>query len=92
MAQYRLTVGDLYSDITDQELDQIVSETKLLFPNSGFRMMQGHLLNQGYRISQVRIKDSLQRVDSDGVAIRWSSAIERRKYKVKSPLSLHVAY
>ena len=69
IAQYGLTVGDLYSDVTDQELDQIVSETKLLFPNSGFRIMQGHLLNQGYRISQVRIKDSLQRVDSDGVAI-----------------------
>lgn len=88
MTQYGLTVGSLYSNITDQELDQVVSQIKVLFPNSGFRMMQGHLFNQGYRVSQIRIQDSLQRVDPDGVAIRWSTAIERRKYRVKSPLSL----
>ena len=88
MTQYGLNISSLYTDITDQELDRVVSETKVLFPNSGFRMMQGHLLNQGYRITQARIQESLQRVDSDGVAIRWSSAIERRKYRVKAPLSL----
>ena len=88
MTEYGLSIGSLYSDVTDQELDQVVSETKVLFPNSGYRMMQGHLLNQGYRITQARIQDSLQRVDSDGIAIRWSTAIERRRYKVKVPLSL----
>ena len=88
MTEYGLSIGSLYSDVTDQELDQVVSETKVLFPNSGYRMMQGHLLNQGYRITQARIQDSLQRVDSDGIAIRWSTAIERRRYKVKAPLSL----
>ena len=88
MTEYGLSIGSLYSDVTDQELDQVVSETKVLFPNSGYRMMQGHLLNQGYRITQARIQDSLRRVDSDGIAIRWSTAIERRRYKVKAPLSL----
>ena len=88
MTEYGLSIGSLYSDVTDEELDQVVSEIKVLFPNSGYRMMQGHLLNHGYRVAQARIQDSLQRVDSDGVVIRWSAAIERRRYRVKSPLSL----
>ena len=88
MTQYGLTVGSLYSDVSDQELDSIVSRIKILFPNCGFRMMQGHLLTQGHRVSQARVRESLQRIDPDGVAIRWSATIERRTYKVQSPLSL----
>ena len=56
MTEYGLSIGSLYSDVTDQELDQVVSETKVLFPNSGYRMMQGHLLNQGYRITKLAFK------------------------------------
>lgn len=88
MAQYGLTIGSLYSDVTDQELNSIVSQIKVIFPNSGFRMMQGHLFNQGHRVSQARIRESLRRIDPDGVAIRWSTAIERRTYRVQSPFSL----
>lgn len=88
MTEYGLSIGALYSDISDFELDSIVSRIKVLFPNCGYRLMGGHLLSQGYRISQVRIKDSLNRVDPEGIAIRWSAAIERRRYRVQSPLSL----
>ena len=88
MTQYGLTIGSLYSDITDQELDSVVSQIKVLFPNCGFRMMQGHLFTQGHRVSQARVRESLQRIDPDGVAIRWSATIERRRYRVQSPLSL----
>ena len=88
MTQYGLTIGSLFSDITDQDLDSIVSQIKVLFPNCGFHMMQGHLFNQGHRISQARIRESLQRIDPDGVAIRWSATIECRAYRVQSPLSL----
>jgi len=88
MTEYGLSVGALYSDITDLELDSIVKQIKLLFPNCGYRLMGGHLLSQGYRISQGRIKDSLNRVDPEGIAVRWSVAVERRRYKVQSPLSL----
>ena len=88
MAEYGLSVGALYSDISDQELDSTIQEIKVLFPNSGYRLVRGHLLSQGYRIPQVRIRDSLQRVDPEGTAIRWAVTIERRRYKVRSPLSL----
>ena len=88
MNEFGLSVTSLYSIITDQELDAIVSQIKIDFPNSGYRLMQGLLLHRGHRVTQARIRDSLQRVDPEGVAIRWSTTVQRRKYMVSSPLSL----
>ena len=88
MNEYGFSVTALYSSITDHELDAIVSQIKHEFPNSGYRLMHGHLLSRGLRVHQMRIRDSLHRVDPEGVAIRWGSALERRKYTVFSPLSL----
>ena len=88
MNEFGLSVTALYSSITDEELDSLVSRIKDEFPNCGSRLMQGHLLSRGHRISQARIREALHRVDPEGVAIRWSSAVVRRKYTVASPLSL----
>ena len=88
MTDYNLSVSAQYSQITDLELDAIVKDIKVSFPNCGYRLMLGHLLTRGYRITQVRIKEALHRVDPDGSAMRWAVAIERRKYKVMSPLAL----
>ena len=88
MTEYGLSIKALYSDITDHQLDSVVEEIKVLFPNSGYRLVKGHLLSQGYRISQLRIRESLQRVDPEGIVIRWAATIERRRYRVHSPLSL----
>ena len=38
-----LRVSDLYSALPDNELDIIVNEILIQFPNSGYRMMTGHL-------------------------------------------------
>ncbi len=78
----------LYSNISDQELDDIAKQIKIDFPNCGYRMMQGHLLRRGHRISHARIRDCLHRIDPEGVAIRWATTVQRRKYTVSSPLSL----
>ena len=88
MNDFGFTVTALYSSITDVELDLLVSQVKDEFPNCGTRLMHGHLLSRGHRITQARIRESLHRVDPEGVAIRWSSAVQRRKYAVASPLSL----
>ena len=88
MTDYNLSVSAQYSQITDQELDAIVKDIKIAFPNCGYRLMHGHLLTRGHRITQMRIKEALHRVDPDGSALRWAVAIERRKYKVMSPLAL----
>ena len=88
MSEFGLSVTALYSSITDQELDSLISQIKEKFPNCGAHLMHGHLLRHGHRISQARVREALHRVDPEGTAIRWSLAVQRRKYAVSSPLSV----
>ncbi len=88
MSAFGLSVTSLYSSISDQDLDSLVCQIKVNFPNCGYCLMYGHLLQQGHRVSQVHIREALHRVDPDGVAIRWAATVQRRKYTVASPLSL----
>ena len=68
MTEYGFSVTSLYANITDQELDRIVSEILAIVC---------HLLSRGLRIHQARVRASLHRVDPDGVVIRWASAVEQ---------------
>ena len=52
MNEFGFSVTTLYSNITDQELDSLVSQIKEEFPNCGSRLMHGHLLSRGHRITQ----------------------------------------
>ena len=87
MSEFGLSVSALYSFITDLELDELVSQIKCEFPNCGYRLLHGHLMSRSQRVSQARIRESLER-NPQGVAVRWSSAIQRREYAVLAPLSL----
>ena len=77
-----------YSMITDADLDEVVSEIKRFNPNCGSKKLFGYLAARGIRVRRQRLRDSLQRVDPVGVALRRCTAIRRRKYSVSSPLSL----
>lgn len=89
MTDYGLSVRMQYAVLTEQELDSIVSAIQEQFPMCGNRQMQGHLLSRGYRVQQVRIRESQRRVDPDGSVIRRLHVLNRRKYCVPSPLSLY---
>lgn len=41
---------DLYSALTDEELDRIVNEVHRRHPNTGYKLMRGHLNARGVRI------------------------------------------
>ena len=88
MSEYGLCVTALYSTITDQELDVLIAQIKHTFPNSGYRLMQAHLRREGHRVTQIRVRESMCRVDPEGSSLRWAVVIQRRKYSVASPLSL----
>ena len=60
MYEFGLSVTSLYSNITDQELDLFVQHIKLNFPNCGYRLMHGHLLQQGHRVSQICVRETTQ--------------------------------
>lgn len=88
MTDYRLSVKSCYSTLSDQELDQLVLQLKYDYPSSGYRVIDGILRSQGYRIQQNRIRSCMQRIDPNGAVVRWFDAIQRRTYRVQGPLSL----
>ncbi|XP_067233057.1 uncharacterized protein [Chanodichthys erythropterus] len=90
MRDYELSVRDMYSSISDEELDSLVASVKNALPNSGYRMVRGRLESMGYRVQWRRIAASMHRVDSMGIISRLSSlgCVVRRVYSVPGPLSL----
>lgn len=80
-----MSIRNTYSDISDNDLDEKVASLKHHYPNAGYRMASGLLLEEGIRLQQ---RECMHRVDPLGVAIRWGEAIRRRQYNVLSPLSL----
>lgn len=79
-----------YSNITDTELDDAVLSIKARLPNAGYRMVKGCLQAEGHRVQWERVKDSMHRVDADGIFQRMMQlgCIVRRTYCVQHPLSL----
>ena len=63
MTEYGLSVTALYTDISDADLDRAVVSLKHQYTNAGYRMMTGLLLQQGIRVQQARLRESMHRVD-----------------------------
>ena len=83
-----LSVRQSFTTISDDALDDLVSRINRDFPRHGYRNVDGHLLAQGVRVSHRRVRQSLARIDTEGVALRWSYTIERRTYNVTTPNAL----
>ena len=71
--------------LSDDELDHLVYEIHCQFPMCGNVQMQGP---QGYRVQQVRVRESLRRIDPEGCIIRRLNVINRHQYRVSGPRSL----
>ena len=65
--EFGINIRDGYCDFTDQQLDQLVSQFLNNFPNSGYRRMTGFLLSAGHRVQQLRVRESMRRVDPNSV-------------------------
>lgn len=88
MAKYGLSVSGTYSNISDEELDNVVRVAQSGHPGIGLRMLMGHMRSKGLRIQWHRVRQSLLRTDPSGVHQRWRDSIRRRKYCVPGPLAL----
>ena len=55
------------------------------FPYCGENMMQQILHGSGIKVTRSRVRDSIHRVDSDGVKARKNGRLHRRVYNVKGP-------
>uniref|UniRef100_A0A3Q3EV71 Integrase catalytic domain-containing protein n=1 Tax=Labrus bergylta TaxID=56723 RepID=A0A3Q3EV71_9LABR len=80
---------DLYTPVADEELDCIVSEVHRSHPNTGYKLMRGHLNARGVHVPS-ELRESLHRVDAEEVYMRRLRlhVIRRRQYSVPGPNSL----
>ena len=67
MNECGVRMRELYSNMTDMELDRLITVIQYTYPNSRYRMMQSHLLRLGYRIQQERVRNTTIRMDPEGV-------------------------
>ena len=79
-----------FSEITDTELDEIVGDIVVDFPNCGIRRMKGFLQGKGLKIQWSRIRSSMWRVDPTGLLLRKTqlNTVQRRRYSVPGTLAL----
>ncbi len=84
MRSYGLSKLD-FSEISDQQLDSNVSRIVKDFPFCGENMIKQLLLGKGIKVQRARMRDSIHRVDSQGVANRRKRRLQRRVYNVKGP-------
>ena len=87
MAEYGLSSNN-YSDLSEEELDRMVTEIKEQFPRAGYRQVLAILKSHGVFVREHELRDSVQRCDPLGTSLRWFATIERRQYSVRGPLEL----
>ncbi|KAG8975760.1 hypothetical protein FRB90_009420 [Tulasnella sp. 427] len=84
----RVSERPAFTEITDDDLNETIAEIILAHPFIGGAIVHGHLESQGVHVPRRRVTESLQRIDSVGVLIRWAGIIKRRVYKVRGANAL----
>lgn len=74
-----------FTDVSDDDLDDIILQIKLEHPNDGEVLIAGHLVALGNRIPCSRLCASIHRLDPAGVVERRRWAVVRRVHSVGEP-------
>ena len=77
-----------YSRISDDEVDLIVSQIKHCSQSCGEKLVTGRLRSAGIVVPRERVRESLRRIDPNGITTRFRAVLHRRVYSVHSPNSL----
>ena len=77
-----------YTDLSDDELDTIISQLQRENPNCGQQMMCGYLRGRGIHIQRQRLRSSIIRTDPVRRLARWNQVITWRTYSVTRSNSL----
>ena len=90
LQEFGISSGQFFTTIDNETLDRTVCTILRSFPSYGYRRMTGSLLSRGIKVQQVRIRESMRRVNPEGVLLRalTINTINRRKYGVYAPLAL----
>lgn len=74
-----------YTDISDSDLDSVMSLLITEYPQNGIVMMWGHLKSINIFVTRQKVADSLTRVAPELVRARQSHALSHRVYTVPAP-------
>ncbi|KAG6875746.1 hypothetical protein C0992_002551, partial [Termitomyces sp. T32_za158] len=85
---YSAGVSSDLSQLSDNELDQLMLNIYEQFPSFGRRMIDGYLMRLGERVPRRRIEESYQRVIGPSTSTFARRRIQRRVYSVPGPNSL----
>ena len=84
MKQYGLSKME-FSEISDNDLDNHVKNITREFPHCGEGLIKQMLFVRNIKVQRWRLRDSLHRVDSEGIAQRSRGRLQRRTYHVRGP-------
>jgi len=79
---------ELFSKISDDEIDEFMKFILQISPNSGERMIMGWFRGRGINVQRWRIRESIARVDPISRDLRRRTVTRRRIYSVPTPNSL----
>ena len=90
MCGFGLSAANFYTSLSDEQLDAVITDIQRDFPNVGSKRITGLYRARGIHMQQACIRQSMRRVDSEGVLLRAleMNIIRRRHYSVAGPLSL----
>ena len=93
MQEFEIDSRGHYTNMTDDDLDEMVHEIKAGIPEAaGTGMVSGHLTARGVRLpnQHLRVYKSLVRLDALATSQRWNPTTRRRTYWVpgKFPIGL----
>ena len=81
-------VGENFSDVSNDDLDEYVREILEVTPSAGQRLVEGGLRKRGFRIQCHLIQESIRRVDPVLRTLRAAQQIIRRVNSVPCPNAL----
>ena len=90
LREFGLSTKTNDNSITDEDLDTYVRDVINNFRYYGIRRMKGHLFSMKIKVSWQRVRNSMWRVDPNGLLLRSLNLhiTHRREYRVPGPLSL----
>ena len=88
MSEYGISIRQMYSNIADPELMELIAEAHISFPNAGYRFIRGWLMQRGLRVQEQRIRILMREVDPIGVTNQFFRSIRRCTYSVAGSQAL----
>ena len=87
LKEFNISTCD-FTDVLPEELDKIVKEVKVQYPNDGEIMLKGHTSRLNVKVPRADLHAATHRVDHDNTVARRSKVIKQRVFCVARPNNL----